>query len=412
MTRTIPLLCLLLVSGGCQETAPDAPAKERLVVPEKVNAPVPSVPTRPAAVFAPVAEQPAAEEASSPGSPEPAVAPVPSAPVRTPTVAAPPGRRSLDQAHRQRVSWNQIELGASENSKGLKHHRKARFLQALQYYRQAWETNPNHIYARYNAACAHAMLGDKPAAMAMIEDLAARGGHAVRRQMRWARKDSDLLLLRKDPRFVELTEVPDPLPVFTGVADTDVGLDFMFLADPYERLCLWMGSADVAAQCAETWVQVVDCTTNRQLHKRHIFTAAQCAAFDDDGASASDIAAARKRAVKFDNWLQDLGMIEWAELDAARAAKAQTWFEIHLAAEVKRERDEEELAEIRISPTGRLIAFHHLHIGDDMILDDDDSYGGCPKGEPGPNRAYDMTRDGHNSYTIKPAVDVFGAGSP
>lgn len=89
-------------------------------------------------------------------------------------------------------------LARGLNIAGLRHHMKKRYAPAIERYDAALALAPDFTVARYNKACAHALAGDKAAALAALDKvLAADPSHWIPK----AKGDKDLKSLSGDPDF-------------------------------------------------------------------------------------------------------------------------------------------------------------------------------------------------------------------
>lgn len=276
---------------------------------------------------------------------------------------AKPQRTALpyDLKNRVRVAWDQQQLASKHNGAGLKLHRKKQYEQAIALFEKAWETDPNHIYSRYNAACGHALLGRKAEALALLKEMAAMGGYVVQKQLVHAKTDSDFASLRDDPEFQGLLQVTEPAVVFPR------GLHLHFASDPFDDVCLWHDYPDDNIGCPTT-IHYIDCRTGQELDTRTSTSERECQ-WD-------------KAAQREDGWLQTLGASFWTDLEGADKEKAEAWYARELADEILRTRDEETLWKTVVSPSGDFIAFGHSHMSSDLEL------------------------DGHHGWTVRPTAEV------
>jgi hypothetical protein len=72
-------------------------------------------------------------------------------------------------------------------------------------YEQALEAYPFYVTAKYNLACAYAKMGDDGAAMRHLEELYTWNDPEVNAKLNLARADVDLIPLRDNMRFKQLT---------------------------------------------------------------------------------------------------------------------------------------------------------------------------------------------------------------
>lgn len=80
---------------------------------------------------------------------------------------------------------------------GEMYTRTGRYKDGLEVDLELSRINPHESVVWYNLACSYALVGDKDAAFTALEK-AVRLGY---RDTNWMRQDSDLEVLRKDPRF-------------------------------------------------------------------------------------------------------------------------------------------------------------------------------------------------------------------
>jgi hypothetical protein len=91
------------------------------------------------------------------------------------------------------------------NKTGLKLHLDKRWSDAIPHYRKAIMTDPSHVLARYNLACAYALVGESDFAIQILMEFNSLGCKLCRKQLKAARKDKDFVSIRNDARFQALT---------------------------------------------------------------------------------------------------------------------------------------------------------------------------------------------------------------
>ncbi len=372
--------CVLLVQSGCKKEAPKPPVQVQVFEePEDEEADEDELDDEADEDELDDNEDEGAEAVEAVAKPAPDSPTI--EPSRTPKDTW-RGRVSLDVKQRAAVGWSDVEAGSNANIMGLRYHKRRKFHLALAQYELAVAANPNQVYARYNAACAHAQLGQKQPSLELLKTIGAMGGHIGRKQLTHARKDNDFIMLWRDLEFVRLTDTDAPEPVWMGAADVDIELDGV-ASDPNEKICVWLETKD-DARCMPSWIRVAECGTSKRVFKRDVVTKRQCAQLGDGDAPAAVIDKARAAALATDAWLQALGMRQWRPLTGSRLAQVEAWFDEHLQPEVARWLEEEEFGGAYVSPSGKLVAIQHVHPSDDMEW------------------------DAHASYTIKPAGEVLG----
>ncbi len=148
------------------------------------------------------------------------------------------------------ISWSDYDRASVANQRGLELAKAKQFEAAIKAYEEAWAINPNNAYARYNAACAHALLGDTKQAMALLEALHTRRGHRELALLEAAASDNDLVSLRGLPRFRLLTIATPPTPAYDfAFSNPDEHGDWFTIADAVmsdrdEQICLWATSIE------------------------------------------------------------------------------------------------------------------------------------------------------------------------
>jgi tetratricopeptide (TPR) repeat protein len=114
------------------------------------------------------------------------------------------GRASKGEAQiTQRFAWEMApHLAFLVHLRGYQAHEKRRYDLALADFSLAARLDPRFTDAHYNQACAHALRGESAQAMAILRPLLAK--HPSYRKL--ACRDTDLLRLRKDPRYQGIFE--------------------------------------------------------------------------------------------------------------------------------------------------------------------------------------------------------------
>lgn len=128
------------------------------------------------------------------------------------TAAAAADTSAADELAALRGSMSVSDVSAARkkkaqglNRKGLKAHNAKKFGQAIDFYEQALEVYPHYVTAKYNYICALALLGDPEGALTHLEDMYAWNDPEVNQRLLKARTDEDLLGLRNNLRFKQLT---------------------------------------------------------------------------------------------------------------------------------------------------------------------------------------------------------------
>ncbi len=342
-TLTTLALALWLVALGCGEDEPP-PAEPKTAEPAAV----------PAAVLA------ASEETANPVREKPKTAnPVRDKPKPAPAVAEEPetanevrsfsGRRSLDVVDRTQVGWANLAAAMFAVKQGMAHHKHDRHHQALRQFELAIGVDPNQVEARYGFARTHTQMGHRDKALARLAEMKAMDGHTARRLLAGAGKDTELITLWRDPKFIEITAVEAPVPVWSDGPDLDVTI----VSDPFEVACIWLEPRKLSEACSATTLKVASCATGERIEERKVRKGSHCRG-DKAAASAAEI----------DDWLQALGVVEWEQLDGDDETAAWKWYAEHLSQTVERNWDEETLEAVYRSPKGSTIAFRHAKVSD------------------------------------------------
>jgi len=250
-------------------------------------------------------------------------------------------------AGRVAVPWKQVQRSLAETKAALKLHGRKQYARAVPRYRRAIELDPNQTHARYNAACALALLGEDEAALALLGELAAMGGTAARLKLQKARDDADFAGLRDRPEFARLTavEAPPPGPAYALA---------WFGSDPFEQYCVSFREASVNDDPDDTpgcrWAVVEDCATAQVLH-REVFLRPR-----DGGCLDHSPEAVRGADERVTRWLLDIGAEPWALAGGAPKARAEAWYAGMVKGRVARRWGHDRLGEIRVAPSGARLA--------------------------------------------------------
>jgi hypothetical protein len=139
---------------------------------------------------------------SVPGTPrsEPAPAPTPArvGPKETSSRSAPP----IDL---RPVAADAAEAAKKLNAAGLRQHNARNYPEAIKLFTKALVTNPGHLLARYNLACAYNRSGQGAMALALLRQLREKNTPACEKILRQARKDKDLESLASSDAFKKVT---------------------------------------------------------------------------------------------------------------------------------------------------------------------------------------------------------------
>jgi len=90
------------------------------------------------------------------------------------------------------------------NSKAVKQHGKKNYVEAIGFYKEALELWPGYIGARYNLACAFALVGDKERGLGLLKQLKEEGCVKCRQRVQKSRSDTDFQTLWDDDDFKSL----------------------------------------------------------------------------------------------------------------------------------------------------------------------------------------------------------------
>ena len=103
------------------------------------------------------------------------------------------------------ASSKDAKLARDLNTAGLGLHRKHDYAAAIVKFRAALASDPSHLLARYNLACAYNRSGDTARGMAVLNELARPGCGRCRGILAHATEDDDWRDQWKMPAFVALT---------------------------------------------------------------------------------------------------------------------------------------------------------------------------------------------------------------
>ena len=106
-----------------------------------------------------------------------------------------------------------VTRSQKHNSKAVKLHKKKKYKRAVKEYRKALKINPRYEMARYNLACAYALMGDDEKALGLLQQLKAAGCYKCLERVIRAKSDSDFATLHQDGRFKSITDgisLPEP----------------------------------------------------------------------------------------------------------------------------------------------------------------------------------------------------------
>ncbi len=249
----------------------------------------------------------------------------------------------LEPTSRTPIDWDTWDRAAAANKRGLTHAKAKRYEDAIAAYEQAWTINPNNAYARYNAACAYALMGKSKEAMALIEALHALRGHRALALLEAAATDKDLVSLRKLARFRVLTAATAPLSAYDFGAEMNEALELpdTIMSDRAERMCLWAES--VEPDDAPLELARFDCRTSAPSALR---------------GSAKEIYAV----------LDELGMVAWSRLqeDAPANQKAYEWATTATAPHTANTTDSN--LSLYRSPSGRRLAARVTYSNDEGYI--------------------------------------------
>ena len=119
-------------------------------------------------------------------------------------VSSNPYARSRRQVTVSEPSASQTKAATSAYKKATK-TRKTSASKAIPLYREALEADPYYVAAKYDLACALAVVEDDRAALKELEDLYTWDDDEAEQRLVKARTDEDFTYLREDPNFKLLT---------------------------------------------------------------------------------------------------------------------------------------------------------------------------------------------------------------
>ena len=128
------------------------------------------------------------------------------APDRTEPAESQPKAPALPPLDLAMVSATRSSQSKAFNARGLRQQRASDYRQAIARYREALESDPGNLLARYNLATAFALAGEKAGALSILSEFARQPSCVVcQGRLVRARGDSDFDSLRSDPQFVAIT---------------------------------------------------------------------------------------------------------------------------------------------------------------------------------------------------------------
>jgi tetratricopeptide (TPR) repeat protein len=231
------------------------------------------------------------------------------------------------------VSWKNLEKANKENTKGLRAHSQGKYDKALAHYRRAWETNPNHIPARYNAACVYALMGKTTEAVTLLGKLEEMDTILARTLLLKAPQDPHLTAVHDDLEFSALTWVKTPPTVYR--------YENLF-SDPNDEVCIFVSEEYTLMSCAPMVMTFEDCTTGKRLKTMPVL---DCS--DESSAGRHVLPrfvhadAAMEVNERLDAWLMMYGAVAWEEIQGEDSDTATAWFEKKLRRKMGRKRYEE-----------------------------------------------------------------------
>jgi hypothetical protein len=98
-----------------------------------------------------------------------------------------------------------VTKSQKHNSKAVKHHLKKRYKKAERGYLKALKLNPRYEMARYNLACAYALMGEHDKSLGLLSQLKAAGCYRCLERVIRAQTDTDFASLHQDRRFQRIT---------------------------------------------------------------------------------------------------------------------------------------------------------------------------------------------------------------
>jgi len=247
----------------------------------------------------------------------------------------------VEPTPRAPIGWPEWDTSAAANKRGLELAKNQQYPEAIAAYRDAWTANPNNAWARYNAACAHALAGNGEAAMLLLEELHQRRGQRDLALLAAAAADKDLVSLGGRPRFRLLTAASRPLSAWAAApSGHEIELFSVprgVISDRDERMCLWGETA--SAEYDRVALERFDCRT---------------------GAAQGTL---RGSPVQVYTILDDLGMRRWTRIREADESwtKASSW----ALRALKLATDAEPNLAIFRAPSGKRIAAGSTRTNDD-----------------------------------------------
>jgi hypothetical protein len=122
---------------------------------------------------------------------------------RTKSITEVPGVVGLDLSP---VSLERWKKARSLNEKGMRLHKQKKYKEASKVWTEALKADPGYIVARYNLACATALLGEKDKTLRLLRQLREDGCILCLKQLLYASKDPDFIGLYHVPDFEELID--------------------------------------------------------------------------------------------------------------------------------------------------------------------------------------------------------------
>ena len=89
-----------------------------------------------------------------------------------------------------------VTKSQKHNSKAVKHHLKKRYKKAERGYLKALKLNPRYEMARYNLACAYALMGEHDKSLGLLSQLKAAGCYRCLERVIRAQTDTDFASLK------------------------------------------------------------------------------------------------------------------------------------------------------------------------------------------------------------------------
>ena len=123
-----------------------------------------------------VPADPAAEATGEPAAAAEAEAPAAAVEAEAPAAATIPSVEGVPDYENKGVPSKAVTKAMKHNSKAVKHHGKKRYKKAEVEYLKALTLNPRYEYARYNLACAYALMGQDEKALGLLTQMKCRVG--------------------------------------------------------------------------------------------------------------------------------------------------------------------------------------------------------------------------------------------